>query len=87
MAQAVLERIIGDLDKLEIGELRRVGAEVAERLRGEEEPDKVEAFHNALQAAGLVREIKPRYTGPMPPRRQITPTGRPLSEIIIEERR
>ena len=45
-------------------------------------------IQRALYEAGLVNEIKPPITDPTPYRREpIKIKGKPLSEIVIEERR
>jgi hypothetical protein len=48
-----------------------------------------EAFAYALREAGLLSEVKPPITDftPYQHRQPIETTGKPLSEIIIEERR
>jgi hypothetical protein len=87
MAQATLHQILVQLKTLQPEELRQVGEAVQEQLAPQEEALKREAFHRALLASGLVKEIKKPRPGVRPERRLVEVQGKPVSETIIEERR
>lgn len=53
----------------------------------QEETTKMDAFHQALLAAGLVKSIKKPRTISIIDRKLIQVKGKPLSETIVEERR
>jgi len=87
MAKAAVSRALEILQELSAEELGQVRSALEERLQQESETTAQEAFHRALIAAGLVKQIKAA-----PPRvreeRPLVPIqGKPLSETIIEERR
>jgi len=86
MSESTLNRILEDLDSLEPQELEQIGHAVEARIRSEADA-KRRAFHNALLAAGLVRQIKSRRPGETIDRSRIIAVGRPISETLIEERR
>jgi uncharacterized protein involved in exopolysaccharide biosynthesis len=87
VAQATLYQILDQLPTLEVDELRQLNQAVQERLAPQEQAQKREAFHQALLASGLVRQIKPPRRADDSPRRLIEVQGKPVSETIIEERR
>ncbi len=87
MPKAVLERILAQLDSLEPGELERVGDAVQKRLAPREAEQKRRAFHEALLATGLVRQLRPPRSTTDRGRDLIQVQGKPVSETIIEERR
>jgi hypothetical protein len=87
MAEAEVNRALEILQELSVEELRQVRSVLEERLQQESAATAQEAFHQALVAAGLVKQIK---AGPRRVReeRPLVPIqGKPLSETIIEERR
>ncbi len=87
MPQATLSQILDQLKALDADELRQLGQAVQEQLSPPEEVRKREAFHQALLASGLVKQIKkPRLTDTVE-RRLIEVQGKPVSETILEERR
>ena len=45
------------------------------------------AFHQALLSSGLVKQIKQPFRSTQPKRQLIRVKGKPISELIIEERR
>lgn len=87
MAQATLYQILDQLPTLEPEELRQLNQVVQEHLAPHEEAWKREAFHQALLASGLVKQIKPTRCKEDSQRRLIEVQGKPISETIIEERR
>lgn len=60
MAQAILNRILDDIEALEPEELRQVQHAVERRLVSQRPPEE-ERFLQELQARGLLREIKPPH--------------------------
>jgi hypothetical protein len=82
MAQAVLTQVLNAIKTLASDELRQVQQEVEQQLAQERYPLEEERFHQALLAAGLVREIKPPRITPLGERRLIQAQGKPVSETI-----
>ena len=87
MAQSSLAHVIEMIEELGIEELKQAQRAIEERLASDEKAAKMERFHAALIASGMVKEIKrpsarPAWEGP-----PITIEGEPLSETIIRERR
>jgi hypothetical protein len=87
LAQALLTSILDQLDGLRPEELHLLEEAVRERLRGEEIARNRAALHQALLAAGLVREIRPPRNRSHKEFQGISATGEPVSETILEERR
>lgn len=86
MSQATLQRILSEVKELSSSERAELLQTLQEPLGDEE--SRIEAFHQALLASGLVTEIKrPDRSTPdrMPP--LIHVSGRPMSETMIEDRR
>ena len=80
-----VEDILTAIQALPPAEQQRVRTELDERLS--EQDAKINAFHDALLASGLVTKFKtPRADGDRP-YQPIQVKGKPLSETIIEERR
>jgi hypothetical protein len=79
-----LDKII---EALTPDEQRRLRERLDERFAQQAEAAKMEAFHQALLASGLVKTIKTPRASAAGPRRLIEVKGKPLSETIIEERR
>jgi hypothetical protein len=70
-----------------VEELQLVRSAVEERLQQEDETTAQQAFHQALLAAGLVKEIKVTPARVHGERPLVPIQGKPLSATIIEERR
>ena len=87
MAQATLERALEDIRSLEMNELASVELALRERLYNEGYTLEEWKAIQALVDAGLMKEIKPRYTGLSVDHKPVTIQDKPLSETIIEERR
>lgn len=82
-----LDSILEAVQTLTPDEQRRLRARLDERLAGAEEATKVQAFHRALLASGLVVALKAPRASAAGQRRLIEVQGKPLSETIVEERR
>ncbi len=87
MARATLNEMLDQLKALEANELRELAEAVQRQIPPQEETMRREAFHRALLASGLVRQIKPPRLKETTGRRLIEAQGKPVSETIIEERR
>ena len=87
MSTATVNRIVDELDTLEVDELRQVQTAVTERLAICAASPEEERFYQALLASGLVTEIKTPPRHQRRERRLVPIQGKPLSETIIEERR
>ncbi len=87
MTQTVLYQILEQIKTLEPNELLQVSRAVQERLVSEGEVRKRQAFHQALLASGLVRQIKTPLPLDISERRLVQVQGKPVSQTIIEERR
>ena len=62
-------------------------AEAIAQLLEEVENGRQEAFFEEMHAKGILLPKKPAPAGAAPPFQRIEVQGKPLSEIIIEERR
>jgi hypothetical protein len=87
MAQATLTRILEDIRTLEINELPSVERAVQERLETAGYSQDEWKAMQALVAAGLLKEIKPKRKEQSVEFTPVPIQGKPLSETIIEERR
>ncbi len=87
MAQTALHEILDQLRTLEPDELRHLERAVRSRLGPQAESPKRETFHQALLAAGLVKQIRPPRQDCNAQRRLVEVQGQPVSETIIAERR
>ncbi|MBM3236795.1 hypothetical protein FJZ31_10940 [Candidatus Poribacteria bacterium] len=81
------QELIEEVKTLNLDEQQRLWKLLDEILVQQEEAAKMDAFHRALLAAGLVKSINPPLTINVADRRLIQVKGKPLSEMIIEERR
>jgi uncharacterized protein (UPF0335 family) len=87
MAQATLNQILAQIERLELEELQQLNQAIQRYLAEKQETTKRATFHKALLASGLVKHLKqPSYTR-QTERRLIQVQGKPVSETIIEERR
>lgn len=89
MSKAIFDEVIEEVRALPPEEQRRL-RELLDHWLAEVQPQSTEdEFEQKLYEAGLLNEIKPPITDFTPDqnRRPIPFKGKPLSEIIIEERR
>jgi hypothetical protein len=87
MARKALTQVLETIKTLAPDELLQVQEAIQERLAPDRYSPEEKRFHQALLAAGLVKEIKPPRGTPSGARRLIQARGKPVSETLIEERR
>ena len=87
MAQATLHQILHQLPSLEPDELHQLNHAVQSQLAPQAASSQRDAFHQALLASGLVKEIRQPRRYEDTQRRLVEVVGRPVSETIIAERR
>ncbi len=89
MASETLLRILEEVKTLPRGEQIQLRAALDERLGEQESLTVQQEVERRLFEDGLLNEIKPRVTDPTRHRawKPIEVKGKPLSELIIEERR
>ena len=89
MAQEQFEKVVEDVKALTPAEQQQLRAWLETRGAPAPAPMTEEAFAYEMRAAGLLSEVKPPITDftPYQHRQPIETTGKPLSEVIIEERR
>ncbi len=87
MAQAILNEIIGQLQKLELEELQELEQAVQQQLVTKSSTSKSTNFHKALLDSGLVKQIKQPNYRQQTEQQLIKIQGKFLSETIVEERR
>jgi hypothetical protein len=87
MAISKLDRVLQEVKGLSPEELRRVREVVDSILKSATLPPGDQALQEKLLEEGLVSEIKPSIRDLKGNRKLIKSKGKPLSEIIIEERR
>lgn len=87
MSQLVLNQVLTQISMLDRDELLRVDQAVRERLDIPSDAAKIEAFHRALLASGLVREIKESVGEDSIEWEPVLLEGNPVSQSIIDERR
>ncbi len=85
MGKATLSQILGQLNSLKLEELHQLHRAVEEYFPPQDEEGKREAFHRALLASGLVKQIKKPNS--YQKRELVQVQGKSVSETIIEERR
>jgi hypothetical protein len=86
MAQSTLQRILSEVDDLSTEEKAKLLEALQNGEEAREADSRMEAFHQALLASGMVKEIKPRRSVGRP-LQLIEIPGKPVSETIVEERR
>lgn len=86
MAQTPLEQVMEDVQALSAAEQRQLRAWLETVVAP---PLTEEAFAHHLVAVGLLRDVKAPLAdlAPYQYRQPIETTGKPLSEVILEERR
>jgi hypothetical protein len=89
MAQGQFEQVLEDVKALTLAEQQQLRAWLDTICAPTPAPMTEEAFAHQLREAGLLSEVKPPMTDftPYQHRQPIETTGKPLSEVIIEERR
>lgn len=87
MSEAILYQVLEQIKTLDPDELQQVGEALQDRLSSREAVRKRRAFHQALLASGLVKQIKQPAPADGSQRRLLEVQGKPVSEAIIEERR
>ena len=89
MAKETLHRILDEVKTLPRDEQQQLRAALDELLGGQGLASVQEALERRLFEDGLLSKIRPRVTDPTRHRawKPIATTGKPLSEVIIEERR
>jgi hypothetical protein len=89
MAHGQLEKVLEDVKALSPEEQRQLRAWLDSMCDPAPAPMTEEEFAHQLRVTGLLSEVKPPITDftPYLHRQSIETTGKPLSEIIIEERR
>jgi hypothetical protein len=87
MAQTPLEQVMEDVQALSAAEQRQLRAWLETVVAPP--PLTEEAFAHHLVAVGLLRDVKAPLADltPYQYRQPIETTGKPLSEVILEERR
>jgi hypothetical protein len=88
MAQGQFEKVVEDVKALTPAEQQQLRAWLEALCAPAPAPMTEEAFAHQLHEAGLLSEVKPPMTDftPYQHRQPIETTGKPLSEVIIEER-
>lgn len=87
MTQAMLQKIISQLQELETEELHQLDQAIKHRLVVKTQTAEQTAFEQALLESGLVKQIKQPTYRHVNREELIEVQGKPLSETIIEERR
>jgi hypothetical protein len=82
-----VDKILEAVQALTAEEQRELRVKLDQGMAQQDESAKMQAFHQALRASGLVTRIKTPSAGASRPRRLIVVKGKPLSETIMEERR
>ncbi|MEG5001411.1 MULTISPECIES: hypothetical protein [unclassified Microcoleus] len=87
MSQGIFNKILNQLDTLEVLELQQLERAIGNSLAQKEQAAQRTRFHQALLTSGLVKKIKHSSLTQQTQRRLIPVQGQPVSETIIEERR
>jgi len=89
MSSANLERVIEEVKALTPGEMRQVRELIDSLLEQPSAASAAERLDQLLLQAGVISEIPPPLieVSPFEDWRPVEVTGKPLSEIIIEDRR
>jgi hypothetical protein len=86
MSQATVNKILSQLETLEINELQQLQQSIQFRLL-QQETSQQSAFHQILLASGLVQQVKDPSSKQPTDWQLIQIQGKGLSETILEERR
>ena len=89
MTHGQFEKVLEDVKALSLEDQQRLRAWLDKVCPPASAPMTEEAFAHQLHVAGLLSEVKPPITDftPYQHRQPIETMGKPLSEVIIEERR
>ena len=89
MAQVQFEKVIEEVKALSPGEQRKLRILLDEFLASADAPMTEDEFVHKLVEFGVLSEVKPPITdlAPYQNRQPVDTTGKPLSEVILEERR
>ena len=89
MAHVQFEKVVEDVKALTPAEQQQLRAWLDTLCTPAPAPMTEETFASEMREAGLLSEVKPPITDftPYQHRQPIETTGKPLSEVIIEERR
>jgi hypothetical protein len=86
MSQATVNKILSQLETLEINELQQLQQSIQFRLL-QQKTSQRSAFHQVLLTSGLVQQIKDASSKQSTEWQLIQIQGKDLSETILEERR
>lgn len=87
MTQAVLDKLISQLEVLEIEELQKLSQAINIRLNTVDKSVELDSLYSSLLTSGLVSHVKPIYSERKPRLSLISMQGDPISQTIIEDRR
>ncbi len=87
MAQATLNQILAHLETLELEQLKQLAQAIQKHIADKQETAKRVAFHQALLASGLVKQLKQPSNSRKPEQRLIQLQDKPISETITKVRR
>ena len=89
MAQVQFEKVIEEVKALSPGEQRKLRTLLDEFPASADAPMTEDEFVHKLVEFGVLSEVKPPITdlAPYQNRQPVDTTGKPLSEVILEERR
>ncbi|MEG4508258.1 hypothetical protein QUA81_32290 [Microcoleus sp. F6_B4] len=87
MPQGIFNKILSQLDTLELLELQQLERAIGRYLAEKEQTAQRTKLHQALLTSGLVKKIKHSSGSQQTERRLIQVQGKPVSETIIQERR
>ena len=89
MPQVQFEKVVEEVKALSPAEQRQLRALLDSLLESAVPQLTEEAFTRTLVEAGVLSEVKPPITDftPYQHRQPVETTGKPLSEVILEERR
>jgi hypothetical protein len=89
MAQVQFDKVVEEVKALAPAEQRQLRALLDAFLASTPAPMTEEAFAHKLVECGVLSAVTPPITDltPYQHRQPITTTGKPLSEVILEERR
>jgi hypothetical protein len=89
MTQVQFEKVVEEVKALSPAEQRQLRTLLDTLLTPADAPMTEDAFAHKLVAFGVLSEVKPHITdlAPYQNRQPVDTTGKPLSEVILEERR
>jgi hypothetical protein len=87
MTQATLDKLISQLEALELDELQKLSQAIQFRLNLVDEPTRLPQLYSSLLNSGLVRYVR-KSSPKQQPRLFLVPVqGDSISQTIIDERR